>query len=171
MAVSSNEPDATAAWRALLLAHQRAVRAIETDLDAAAAIPLSWYDVLLELRAEPDGLRMQDLGDRAVLSRTRVSRIVDELEAHGLAARRPDATDGRATIAAITPAGEAAFRATAPVYLAKIDEHFNAHLTDRERALVATALQRVADTHADRVKSTGRTRPPGTGSGSRRSAV
>jgi hypothetical protein len=52
-----------AAWRALLLAHNPAVRAIEADLDATEAVPLGWYDALLELQAEPDGLRMQDLGE------------------------------------------------------------------------------------------------------------
>jgi DNA-binding MarR family transcriptional regulator len=144
---TSPRPDAIAAWRALLLAHHRAVRAIETDLDSSGTIPLTWYDVLLELRAAPDGLRMQDVGERVVLSRTRVSRLVDELEARGLVARRPDPNDGRATIASITADGEAAFRATAPTYLAKIDEHFNAHLTDHERTVIATALQRVVDAH------------------------
>lgn len=144
---SPHRGDQFAAWRALLLAHHRAVRAIEADLDAAGTIPLTWYDVLLELRARPEGLRMQDLGERAVLSRTRVSRLVDELEARGLVARRPDPDDRRATIASITPAGEAAFRATAPTYLAKIDEHFNAHLTNRERVVIAQALQRVVDAH------------------------
>jgi DNA-binding MarR family transcriptional regulator len=136
-----------AAWRALLLAHNRAVRAIEADLDATEAVPLGWYDVLLELQAEPVGLRMQDLGERAVLSRTRVSRLVDELEAQGLVRRRRDPDDGRAIIAVITPAGRAAFTATAPIYLAKIDEHFNRHLTARERQVVATALTRVVDAH------------------------
>jgi DNA-binding MarR family transcriptional regulator len=140
--------DAFAAWRDLLLAHHRSVRAIEAALDAAGAIPLSWYDVLLELRAAPDGLRMQELGERAVLSRTRVSRLVDELEAAGLVARRPDPDDRRAAIASITPAGEAAFRATAPIYLAKIDEHFNAHLTARQREAIAAGLKRVVDAHA-----------------------
>ena len=142
------DSDGVAAWRALLLAHNRAVRAIEADLDATDAIPLGWYDVLLELQAEPDGLRMQDLGDRAVLSRTRVSRLVDELEARGLVERRPDGTDKRATLAAITPAGRAAFRATAPLYLAKIDEHFGRHLTAREREVVARALTKVVDAHS-----------------------
>jgi DNA-binding MarR family transcriptional regulator len=136
-----------AAWRALLLAHNRAVRAIEADLDASEAVPLGWYDVLLELQAEPDGLRMQDLGERVVLSRTRVSRLVDELEAQGLVRRRRDPDDGRAAIAVITAAGRAAFTATAPIYLAKIDEHFNRHLTAREREVVATALTRVVDAH------------------------
>ena len=80
MTTRRKQPDRerdVAAWRALLLAHNRAVRAIEADLDATEAVPLGWYDVLLELQAEPDGLRMQDLGERAVLSRTRVSRLVD----------------------------------------------------------------------------------------------
>jgi DNA-binding MarR family transcriptional regulator len=145
------EPDGLAAWRALLLAHNRAVRAIEADLDTTDAIPLSWYDVLLELQAEPEGLRMQDLGDRAVLSRTRVSRLVDELEGRGLVQRRADPSDKRATLASITPAGQAAFRATAPVYLAKIDEHFSRHLTARERDVVTRALTKVVDAHTDRL--------------------
>jgi DNA-binding MarR family transcriptional regulator len=150
MTAPSKEPERerdVAAWRALLLAHNRAVRAIEADLDATEAVPLGWYDVLLELQAEPDGLRMQDLGERVVLSRTRVSRLVDELEAQGLVRRRRDPDDGRATIAVITPAGRAAFRATAPIYLAKIDEHFNRHLSDHEREVVASALTRVVDAH------------------------
>jgi DNA-binding MarR family transcriptional regulator len=137
----------TRAWRALLVAHQRAVRAIEADLAAAGRIPLTWYDVLLELQAVPGGLRMQDLSERVVLSRTRVSRLVDELEREGLVRRRPDPDDGRATIAAITPAGTEAFRATAPVYLAKIEEHFNRHLTAPERAALTSGLERVVAAH------------------------
>ena len=143
------------AWRALLLAHHRAVGAIEADLDRAGVIPLNWYDVLLELRAEPEGLRMQDLGARVVLSRTRVSRLVDELEARGLVERRPDPNDGRCTIATITADGERAFRAAAPVYLASIEERFNRHLTERERKVIATGLDRVVEAHAQPMTSAG----------------
>jgi DNA-binding MarR family transcriptional regulator len=135
-----------AAWRAVLLVQDRVVRAIERDLAAAGLIPLTWYDVLLELGAAPDGaLRMQDLGARVVLSRTRVSRLVTELESEGLVERRPDPADGRATRATITPAGRAALRRAAPVYLAGIDEHFNRHLTVAERRTIARVLQRVLD--------------------------
>ena len=140
--------DPLAAWRAMLLAHSRAVRAIETDLEASGAIPLGWYDVLLELDAAEDGsLRMQELGLRAVLSRTRVSRIVSELEAAGLAERRPDLEDGRATLAAITPQGRRQLRATAPAYLAGIDRHFTQYLSPDEQRSIATGLQRVVDAH------------------------
>ncbi len=63
-------------------------RAIEADLAEQGGISLWWYDVLLELEWAPERrLRMQELGARAVLSRTRVSRIVDELVDAGLAER------------------------------------------------------------------------------------
>jgi DNA-binding MarR family transcriptional regulator len=139
--------DPVAAWRAVLLVEDRVVRAIERDLAAAGLIPLTWYDVLLELRSAPDGLRMQDLGARVVLSRTRVSRLVGELEDEGLVARRPDREDGRATLATITPTGEDAFRRAAPVYLAGIERHFNRHLSLAQRRSIASALQRVLDAH------------------------
>ena len=85
-----NDEIDTTAWRAMLLAHHRTVRAMESELDRSGAIPLTWYDVLLELRSSADGLRMQALSGRVVLSRTRVSRLVDELERDGLVQRMPD---------------------------------------------------------------------------------
>ena len=141
-----------AAWRAVLLAQSRAVRAIERDLDATGAIPLGWYDVLLELNAAPGRrLRMQDVAARAVLSRTRVSRIVAELETAGLVERRPDPDDGRAALATITPAGRAALKRTAPIYLAGIEEHFNRYLTPTAQRAIAAALQHVIDAHQDQL--------------------
>lgn len=136
------------AWRALLLTQSRVVRAIERDLAAADAISLGWYDVLLELRAAPAGqLRMQDLAARAVLSRTRVSRIVAELEAAGYVQRLEDPDDRRAALATLTAEGKAVLRSAAPIYLRGIDEHFNRHLTTRDRRAIVTALQKVLDAH------------------------
>ena len=140
--------DRVAAWRSVLLAQARAITAIEADLAAADQIPLSQYDVLLELNAAPDRrLRMADLADRAVLSRTRISRLVDELERDGLVSRVPCVDDKRVTWAGITPAGRRALRRAAPVYLASIERHFTSLLTDRERGTVATALWRVVEHH------------------------
>ncbi|MFC3578028.1 MarR family winged helix-turn-helix transcriptional regulator [Streptomyces yaanensis] len=135
------------AWRALLLAHNAAVRAIESDVQSAGRVPLTWYDVLLELNGAGDqGLRMHELAGRVVLSRTRVSRLVDEMARSGLVRKEPDADDKRMVWALITEAGRTALRETAPAYLRSIQRHFSAHLTEDEARTVAEALLKVART-------------------------
>jgi len=148
---SEADDPAVAAWRGLLVAHSRLVPAVDADLRAAGQIPLSWYDVILELNAAPDRrLRMSELGQRAVLSRTRVSRVVDELAAAGLAERLPDQADGRSRFASLTPRGRDALRRAWPVYRDAIRRRLGARLTIEQcRDLAALLRQAAADTEAD----------------------
>jgi DNA-binding MarR family transcriptional regulator len=132
-----------AAWAGLLRVHAAVVPRLEREL-TAVGMPLSWYDVLLELNSAPDRrLRMTELGARAVLSRERVSRVVDELGRARLVRRERNPDDGRSLLAVITDEGRARLRAAAPTYLAGIERHFGAHLGDDEAGAVAAALQRV----------------------------
>ena len=132
------------AWRGLLVAHSTLVPAVEADLRAAGQVPLSWYDVLLELNAAPDfRLRMSELGQRTVLSRTRVSRVVDELASAGLAERQPDQADGRSSFAVLTPQGKEALRRAWPVYRQAIYRHLGARLTAQQCRELAALLGRV----------------------------
>ncbi|SES33119.1 MarR family winged helix-turn-helix transcriptional regulator [Actinokineospora terrae] len=136
------------AWRSVLLAYNAALRAIEAELDRAGTVPLTWYDVLLELQAaEAPGLRMRELADRVVLSRTRVSRLVDEMAADGLVRKETDGQDRRVVWAVLTDEGRSAFRRAVPVYLRGIEQHFAAHLTDEEKQVCATGLLKVAQAH------------------------
>jgi DNA-binding MarR family transcriptional regulator len=146
--VAHDDEHDIAAWRALLLAQNAVLRAIEADLERAGCVPLAWYDVLLELNATEDRrLRMQELASRTVLSRTRVSRLVDDLVAEGCVSRAPDPADGRVSYAVLTPAGRTALRKAAPVYLAGIRRHFTDHLTATERSRLATTLGKVIAGH------------------------
>jgi len=147
MPPATESPDPVAAWRSMLLAHSRSLRAIEHDLATAGTIPLNWYDVLLELNGAGGQLRMQDLSERVVLSRTRVSRLVSELESEGLLRRKTDPDDARATFAVLTTAGTKALRDTAPIYLTGIDKHFTRHLTQNQQKSIATGLGRVVAAH------------------------
>ena len=132
------------AWAGVLRAHAAVVPRLEREL-AAVGMPLSWYDVLLELNTAPERrLRMTELGAKAVLSRERVSRVVDELERAGLARRERNPDDGRSLLAVITDDGRARLRAAAPTYLAGIERHFGVHVGD-DAATVATALFRVVE--------------------------
>ena len=132
------------AWTALLQVHAALVPRLDRALQQAAGLPLSWYDVLLELAAVPDGrLTMGELAQRVVLSRTRVSRIVDELVAAGLVCREDNPDDGRSAFAVLTADGLARYRAAAPHYLASIETEFASGLTDAELGAVAAALRTV----------------------------
>ena len=101
----SQDVDRVSAWAALLRVHAAVVPKLEREL-VPTGLPLSWYDALLELNDAPGRkLRMTELGQRVVLSRERVSRVVGELERAGLVRREPNPDDGRSSFAAITPEG------------------------------------------------------------------
>lgn len=143
--MASRATERAAAWAALLRVHAAVLPKLEREL-AATGLPLSWYDVLLELDAAPGRrLRMSELGGRVVLSRERVSRVVDDLEKAGLVARERNPDDGRSTFAVLTEAGRARLRAAAPTYLAAIERHFTRHLGAAERTALTSALVRVLD--------------------------
>jgi len=105
---------------------------------------LTWYDVLLELNGAPDGrLTMGQLGSAVAVSRTRVSRVVDELTSAGMVTREPNPDDGRSAYAALTPAGRAALHKAAPTYVAAVRREFADHLNAREAEVLAGALRKV----------------------------
>jgi DNA-binding MarR family transcriptional regulator len=134
----------TAAWAALLRVHAALVPVLDRELQAACDLPLTWYDVLLELNAAPGRrLSMGELGRVAVVSRSRVSRVVDELVAGGLVVREANPDDRRSAYAAITEAGRDRLRSAAPIYLNGIKQHFTAQMTTAEGGTVATALEKV----------------------------
>jgi DNA-binding MarR family transcriptional regulator len=136
--------DTTAPWAALLRVHAALVPVLDQELQAAHGLPLTWYDVLLELNAAPGrALTMSQLGTVAVVSRSRVSRVVDELVRAGLVERVPNPNDGRSAFARITREGRARLRAAAPTYLGGIERHFTSHLTAAEARAVAAALEKV----------------------------
>ena len=139
---SWRDDDLVVAWSAVLRLHSQLVPIIDGELQRATGMPLSWYDVLLELNGAPQRrMRMLDLGDAVVLSRTRVSRIVDELEDAGYVKRVSNPDDRRSAFAELTSAGRNAFRKAAPVYLDGIRRHLGGRVTAGD----ATELRRILD--------------------------
>jgi len=86
---------------------------------------------------------MTELGQQAVVSRERVSRVVTELERAGLVVREANPDDKRSSFTVITPEGRRRLRTSAPVYLKAIEKHFLSHLPDDETRVLSQALGRV----------------------------
>jgi DNA-binding MarR family transcriptional regulator len=80
-----------------------------------------------------------------VLSRSRVSRVVDDLVGQGLVARDPNPADARSAYAVLSAAGEKRFLEAAPVYVSGIEQGFAAGLSEAELRTIAGALQRVRE--------------------------
>ena len=130
------------AWGSVLRVHAALVPRLDQRLQSEGKLSLAWYDVLLELNYAPDRrLRMSDLGQRVVLSRTRVSRVVDEMQRAGLVTREANEEDRRSAYAAMTSEGRRVFRRAAPRYLDAIEEEFARNLTTPQLEAVRKALE------------------------------
>jgi len=106
-----------AAWRGFLQAHARLVRDLDEELRAAHGLPLSSYDVLTTLESAPGRrLRMRELADAVLLSRSGLTRLVDRLEREGLVAREECEEDARGSFAVLTGAGLGALREARPTH-------------------------------------------------------
>ena len=121
------------AWRGFLRAHATVVRALEAELQAEHDLPLASYDVLVQLSEAPDRrLRMTELADRVLLSRSGLTRLADRLEREGLLTREPCPSDARGTLAVLTDAGLERLRKAWPTHLRGVQEQVLGRLTPQE---------------------------------------
>lgn len=131
-------------WRTFLRAHAAVTRDLEREL-GEIGMPIGWYDVLLQLVEAPQHrLRMAELADRVLLSRSGLTRLVDRLQAEGYVRRERSSDDARGTFTVLTREGFEALRRAAPVHLAGVREHWLAHFSDEELRVLGRLLQRIA---------------------------
>ncbi len=121
-------------WLAFIRAHSAVYRTLEAELQAEQALSLSDYDALVQL-ALADGrrLRMSDLADRMLLTRSGISRLVDRLVSDGYVEREACETDARGAFAVLTPSGLRRLRDASPTHLRGIDEHFLSAIPEADR--------------------------------------
>ncbi len=135
---------AVTAWARLIRAEQVLLERVEADLKAADLPPLGWYDVLLELQREESGrLRQFELGNRVLLNKYNLSRLLDRLEKSGLVKRQLCREDARGADVTITAAGRALQKKMWPVYQAAIERHFARHLSAQEAEHLADIMKRL----------------------------
>jgi DNA-binding MarR family transcriptional regulator len=132
------------AWRKFLLAHVLLLEQIEQDLTEASLPPLSWYDVLFALsEAAQHKLRLHELAQAVLLSRSNVTRLVDRLEAAGLVEREQCPIDRRGSFAVITDAGFTTLDQMWLVYGQGIEKYFASHLDATEVKFLVKILNKI----------------------------
>ena len=132
------------AWRTFLQAHATVLRRLEAELEADGQISLADLDVLMQLaNAEGRRLRMSELADTILLSRSGMTRRIDRLEAAGLVQRHECAADRRGAFAGITQVGLARLRSARPTHMRGIEEHFISRLDDDDLVAIRAALSKL----------------------------
>ena len=131
------------AWGSLLRAHATLMRRLDTELERETGLALADFDVLAQLAKAHGELRITELAERALISRSGMSRRVARLADQGLVRRDKAGTDGRGVVVALTEAGMARLAETAPVHVRGISKLFVAQLDDQELALLERALNKV----------------------------
>jgi DNA-binding MarR family transcriptional regulator len=131
------------AWRSLLRAHATLMRQLETQLEQQTGLALADYDVLAQLAFADGELRMTELANRALISRSGMTRRVARLVDEGLVRRADAGGDGRGVVVAITDAGVARLVETTPAHARGIAESFVSRLDDQELAVLENALDKV----------------------------
>jgi DNA-binding MarR family transcriptional regulator len=131
------------AWRALLKARATLLRQLSVDLEKKTGLTLGDFDVLGQLAEAGGALRMTELADRTLSSRSSMTRRIDRMADEGLVRRVGADGDARGVVVALTEAGLSRLTETAPVHLRGVSVLFVERLDDQELAALESALEKV----------------------------
>jgi DNA-binding MarR family transcriptional regulator len=135
-----------APWRAFLTAHARISRKLDDELRAEHDLSLAEYDALLTIADTPDRrIRMRQLADRVLLSKSGVTRLVDRLVSDGLVTRCASPDDARGAEAVLTEAGLDRLRGASRTHLRGVVDHFLDAVDDGDLPMIERSMLAVAD--------------------------
>ena len=138
-------PTELGAWRGFLRVHSTLVKELDAELEATHGLPLSSYEVLIYLKDAPGRrLRMAELADHVLISRSGMTRLVDRLERQGLLERTSCSSDKRGAYAVLTDAGATVLAGARPAHLDGVRDRFLRHFGESELERLAGFWERIA---------------------------
>lgn len=128
-------------WRTFLRAHALLSRRLDDELRAEHGVSLAEYDALVQLASAPGRrLRMNQLADRVLLSRSGITRLVDRLVADGFVCRDQCSSDARGAEAVLTDAGIDRLRTASTTHLRGVERYFLEPLSTDQLAALGRSL-------------------------------
>ncbi|MEM9133111.1 MAG: MarR family winged helix-turn-helix transcriptional regulator [Actinomycetota bacterium] len=133
-----------ATWRVVLSANTQLLERLDHELQQRSQLSLTDYEILSELQAAPRmRLRMSELAERVLVSRSRLTYRVDRLVGVGYLAREECADDRRGLFAMLTNAGVDALQSATPGHVADIRGWFIDLVDDEELAIIHRVFDRM----------------------------
>jgi DNA-binding MarR family transcriptional regulator len=145
--LSSPSPERLRAWRLYFESALALVDVLDVELERETGIPLRWYDTLVHLEDTPDGLRMNELAEQILYSKSGFTRVVDRMEEAGLVQRVRPESDRRSILVVLTDQGRNTMERARHHHRHGIEQHFSRHLSDTDIKALTRALEKLS-THA-----------------------
>ena len=125
------------------MVHTAILESLEDELWEARQLHFSWYDVLVTIRLAGGSMRMSELADMALISRSAATRLVDKIERAGYVERRICPTDRRGMVVSLTEEGRKVQQGAAPVVLRGLEKHFGRYLNEQQAEDMANTFERL----------------------------
>jgi DNA-binding MarR family transcriptional regulator len=132
------------AWRLFVESALALLHVLEDELERDAGLSLRWYDALVHLEEAPEGLRMNELAERILYSKSGFTRVVDRMEEAGLLRRVRPENDRRSILVVLTDQGRATLERARVHHRDGIARHFSDHLSDTDVKALSRALERLS---------------------------
>jgi DNA-binding MarR family transcriptional regulator len=142
--LSSPSPERLRGWRLFFESALALVDVLDEELERQAGLPMRWYDVLVQLEESPQGVPMNELAERILLSKSGFTRVVDRMEEAGLVRRVRPEHDRRTVLVVLTEEGAETMEHARRYHRDGIERHFSQHLTDNEIKVLTRALEKVS---------------------------
>src|SRR6266511_2009492 len=142
--LSSPSPERLRTWRLYFESALALHDVLDAELEHDAGIPLRWYDALVHLEEAPDGLRMNELAERILYSKSGFTRVVDRMEEAGLVQRVRPENDRRSILVVLTDEGRTAMEQARRHHRHAIEQHFSRHLSDTDIKTLTRSLEKLS---------------------------
>ncbi len=130
----------------MLEAHARVTQQLDAQMHAEHGLSLSAYEVLMFLDDAPEHrMRMSEIADRVLLSRSGCTRLVDRLAEQGYVTRCAASTDGRGLYAQLTDCGREKIAGARATHHDGIRRFFLEHLTATDQIALGDIWARFRD--------------------------
>ena len=142
--LSSPSPERLRAWRLYFESALALIDVLGAELERDAGIPMRWYDVLVHLEEIPEGLRMNELAERILYSKSGLTRVVDRMEEAGLVRRVRPENDRRSILVVLTDEGRDMLERARHHHRLALEQHFSRHLTDTDIKTLTRAFEKLS---------------------------
>jgi DNA-binding MarR family transcriptional regulator len=141
--MSSPSPERLRAWRLYFESALALIDVLDGDFEHDTGFPVQWYDVLVHLEETPEGLRMNELAERILYSKSGLTRVVDRMQKAGLVRRVVPENDRRSIFVVQTDKGREIMERARRQHHDWIEEHFSRPLPDTEIKALTRALEKL----------------------------